>query len=558
MAYLDYRYRKFDAMKESIEEVAKNSFLECYRQLQILSSSTDTAILIEKIVQFLNSVPSEERPYPSEEFAIIIFLYFHHLFAKSLYRGCSSLSNDSDVFMKFRVAISNQSLQTDLGHLLTVIQVAAQNPCLTAEGIKISDVGSHLDSLRLEKVDDASMRDVVVETSELSNVMKDILNTKPDKLFYRILADEGLSVSSWRSFVSNIEKESNRISAVSPNATIVIFVDELNTASCLGLVSEAFLTHSMDGRLLPENLFFVGAINPLRAATADDKRRATDFSRYGSLENENEDYLAAAPYIVKPLMPCMKSLLKDYPNLTSNEEHEFLIEYFKLNIDIQSPEGLSSTEKSLWIQRCSNFYNHAIDIIVKSQNLVRSYRSALPRVYMSIRNLIRATQMLLSLLDGRFNLPTDRTRGTNDGKDFKRIFLPDYSVESDRIELSIVDRRMRELHDALYMTIAVTYMFQLSSQGHAQTNSNFADLRSDFMVKIELDIRKYLPSFIGFKATIYRSLDHLYSYAIKSIPSGLAKTNALMENFYSIVLCSMNRIPLLISGPPGKFYCFIS
>jgi DNA polymerase III delta prime subunit len=51
------------------------------------------------------------------------------------------------------------------------------------------------------------------------------------------------------------------------------------------------------------------------------------------------------------------------------------------------------------------------------------------------------------------------------------------------------------------------------------------------------------------KIVIAASLTHLFSCA--NIPQGLAHTIALKENLYCVVLCAINKWPLLITGPPG-------
>ncbi|CAF4437022.1 unnamed protein product, partial [Adineta steineri] len=43
---------------------------------------------------------------------------------------------------------------------------------------------------------------------------------------------------------------------------IVVFFDEVNTASCLGLFKEMFMDRTLHGKNLPENIFFTAAINP--------------------------------------------------------------------------------------------------------------------------------------------------------------------------------------------------------------------------------------------------------------------------------------------------------
>jgi hypothetical protein len=45
---------------------------------------------------------------------------------------------------------------------------------------------------------------------------------------------------------------------LSGKAVVCVFIDELNTAGCLGMINEAFLSHSLDGISLPDNIFFCG------------------------------------------------------------------------------------------------------------------------------------------------------------------------------------------------------------------------------------------------------------------------------------------------------------
>jgi hypothetical protein len=45
------------------------------------------------------------------------------------------------------------------------------------------------------------------------------------------------------------------------------------------------------------------------------------------------------------------------------------------------------------------------------------------------------------------------------------------------------------------------------------------------------------------------NLGDIYLYMAVTI--GIAATSALKENFYSIILASMNGMPVLITGPPG-------
>ena len=47
--------------------------------------------------------------------------------------------------------------------------------------------------------------------------------------------------------------------------TITIFLDEVNTASCMGLFKEIVIDHSICGERLPANVVVIAACNPARS-----------------------------------------------------------------------------------------------------------------------------------------------------------------------------------------------------------------------------------------------------------------------------------------------------
>ena len=526
-------------------------------------NSFDINRIHTEIIYFLTNITEDLL----NDFTIIIVLYFYNLFQNSLYQNCEFLNN---LFQNVCIIINGNNLEQTYIIILNLIK---NQPYLSAEGLTINNIEIYINSLKVENNEIIETK-CYLELIDYQNFYENLLNYQPKKLFYRKLADEGLTVTIWREFIQFICNESLIISKLNANATIVIFIDELNTANALGLITEAFLTHSIDGKPLPLNLFFVGAINPFRQATLMEKKTTIDFSKIGFNNNNNNnnnnndnnnnnhnvhnnycedesvDYLACAPYIVKPLSSSMSLLTMDFPNLTLNGEKQFLLDYFHNTVHISCPIGYPD---EIWMYYWLDFCNKAVNMIINAQNLVRSYN--IPRVYMSIRNLIRATHLFQSLADETFNIPTNRIRGNdilNSGTDYARIFLPlfhkNQSNNSNEIDF---DKKIDELNYALIMTIAVTYLFQLPSAGHVHLNNSLTDLRSKFindMNDFNQNKMNNIPN-NDFKVIITSSLEHLFSYA--TIPKGLAKTNALMENFYTIILCAMNRIPLLITGPPG-------
>ena len=62
-----------------------------------------------------------------------------------------------------------------------------------------------------------------------------------------------------------------------PNIEVVVFFDELNTSSCLGLFKEMFMDGTLHGTNIPKNIFFTAAINPLIKIEENGQVHRRDF-----------------------------------------------------------------------------------------------------------------------------------------------------------------------------------------------------------------------------------------------------------------------------------------
>ena len=92
--------------------------------------------------------------------------------------------------------------------------------------------------------------------TELKEFLYLVCESEPASLYHRKLADDSLNKNTFRNFIKQVENDTPLLPAT---AVICVFLDELNTANCLGMVSETFLSHSLDGIQLPPNIFFCGA-----------------------------------------------------------------------------------------------------------------------------------------------------------------------------------------------------------------------------------------------------------------------------------------------------------
>lgn len=386
--------------------------------------------------------------------------------------------------------------------------------------------------------------------SDLTDFLTRIVVSPPFSQYHRILADEGLTAARWRSFLTDIISSSERLlstSASSASSVICIFVDELNTAGCLGMITEAFISHCLDGVPLPHNMFFVGAINPLRGSSAPPG--SVDFTKPNigvCEEDDSTDYLAMAPYIVRQLSPSMHSIKLQYPNLDKKGEEYFLREHLQMHLVVSKPTGVSARQ---WGEKMRRFSSDAVNTIIAAQELVRKYE--VPRAYMSIRNLVRCSLLLSWLIN--FSVPTKGgADGTGNTSDHENIFLPPLDGHESGSESESEENVLRDtMQRSLIMAVCVTYWLQLPSHGHVLAGKAKEDLRERFLKDISRHTNRMgvEQSILNWKNTINESLKNLFSFA--NVPRGLAHTTALKENFYCVVLASINKIPLLITGPPG-------
>ncbi|CAF4718490.1 unnamed protein product, partial [Rotaria sp. Silwood1] len=104
---------------------------------------------------------------------------------------------------------------------------------------------------------------------------------------------------------------------------LVVFFDELNTSSCLGLFKEIFIDRTLQGVRLPKNIFFTAAINP-------------------ALDKPNQDNLVhRLDYLVHKLPGSLEHLKVSYGALEPKTVNDYItqkVAKFDLNFSIESEQ----------------------------------------------------------------------------------------------------------------------------------------------------------------------------------------------------------------------------
>ena len=163
----------------------------------------------------------------------------------------------------------------------------------------------HLRNL-LEEVHLSNLRQEVQSLSikTFIDIFKDYLfETQEKPLFYRLLLHPGITEEQLEEFMFPMSQLARALSEVE----IVVFFDEVNTSSCLGLFKEMFMDGTLYGSDLPKNIFFTAAINPLMKISD----RKTQVHR-------ND-------FVVHDLPQAMKDLIVGYGALESRTLGDYIV-----------------------------------------------------------------------------------------------------------------------------------------------------------------------------------------------------------------------------------------
>lgn len=172
------------------------------------------------------------------------------------------------------------------------------------------------------------------------NIFREYLfHSQVKPLFYRLLLHPGISEEQLVEFVEPIAQLARELK----NTEIVVFFDEVNTASCLGLFKEIFMDGTLHGQAIPKNIFFTSAINPFTQV------------------QEASTQVHRIDYIVHDLPQALKCLQVSYGPLESSTLASYIFE--KIKMFTVNSAGNSKTKVALE----SYVQDKLADAILKAQ-----------------------------------------------------------------------------------------------------------------------------------------------------------------------------------------------
>lgn len=299
---------------------------------------------------------------------------------------------------------------------------------------------------------------------------------------------------------------------------IVAFFDELNTApeSTLALAKEVFLDGTLDGDILPRNIFWTAAINPDSCMQAHrlgyDSAAPPAHAPPGppaTAPQRDPDEVDRADFVVRPLPVSLTHLLLDYRSLTESQERDFLTAYLR-GEGCGADDALRVPDAAVAPPTLdAKFAQILRTLILHGQDFIRGAR--LWRTHVSIRDMLRAVKLYRTLL-----LPEHRD-----------IFLPDATMTG-------LDCEAQLRWFACIVAISLSYLFRLPP-----------DLRAAYAQRVDDRIAS-LGADLRCVQVVSLALDKLF--ALTSIPEGIARCTALQENLYACVVCLVANVPLNITG----------
>lgn len=223
------------------------------------------------------------------------------------------------------------------------------------------------------------------------------------------------------------------------------------------------------------------------------------------MHEKNLDAWHSPHYIVQELHPTLDFLKWDYGALDEVQERKYVEAKLQL-----LQQNMSQVEVS-----------YLSDLIVKSHTQLRTYAAE------HIQTLLPENEKSSALKLARCCVSQ---------RDIQRVFLfyEKWKQIYKNNELSYPEDID---HHAVFVAIGLVYYMRL--------NHEYRVKYEEFLKNYNIFSQK--PTFL----TVWKcSLDWMIKDA--DIPAGIAKTDALKENFFAIVMCCITQTPLIITGIPGS------
>ena len=270
-----------------------------------------------------------------------------------------------------------------------------------------------------------------------------------------------------------------------------IFLDEINTCNSLGLITEIMCNHTYLGKKINDNFIFIGACNPYRLLTK--KMRESGLIYYNMKEDNKLNNLV---YTVNPLPHSLLNFVFDFGSLQNDDEEKYIRNTI---IEIISQFDSKKLINNIKEDDLSKMKIVIIETIVICHNFIRDKYDESSVSMREIR---------------RFGI-------------FFEFFMRYFEK---------IDCSKKKMLYSLNITLYLCYYLRINDKNYRyqlafKLNSFFDN--NNFLKIPEFEIKKITNQM------------HIEKNR------GIALNRALRENLFTIFICIINKIPLIIVGKPG-------
>ncbi|EAR87838.2 AAA domain, dynein subfamily protein (macronuclear) [Tetrahymena thermophila SB210] len=300
--------------------------------------------------------------------------------------------------------------------------------------------------------------------------------------------------------VTKLIEESIEISQKN-NQKVVVFFDEVNTNKLVSsLFKEIIVDRHIYGEPIPSNVIPIAAINPYKLKS-EQQKKMIDIQIHGGIKKEMVKKIKNTDleYSVEPIPESMYSFIWNFDKLQLEDEKKYISQILQTKYNEKKKKQIYKI-----------FADEELDLISKgifeSQIFLREkmgYQSAC-----SLRDVSRFTKLLFWFIK--------------------------FLTKCRQFELKILDKDFQST--CLYLSFYINYCVRLP----------LINQRKQYLYKLS-------EIFQENRLQIWKKIDDVSTYLINQteVPRGIVKNTALKQNVFTLFVSIMNKIPVVLIGPPG-------
>ena len=378
------------------------------------------------------------------------------------------------------------------------------------------------------------------DNMKILNIHSGITNKEiNDFIFEKTKANNNKSIIE-EALELNVEEEKKKLEYLDKKKIynpkkLWVFLDEINTCNCMGLISELICKHSCNGIPLPDNIVIIGACNPYRLS----KINSMDGLHF---KNEIINPSSNLVYTVNPLPHSLLNYVINFGSLSPEDEKKYIINiikepienYYLQALEKNNAEDINSFSFFTFFENIFGF-NQKTKIIKRKYDIndlsERKKKECINLTNIASKSIIFAQNFIRNIID----ISSVSLREIRRFSVFYDYFVK-YLFKKKEIESMNNLKEYNIFKYSVILSIYICYYF------HIKKREN----RKEFCTKMNEFLESFKLNFLDIpKQEIKYIIDNI------TLPQGIAKNEALVNNLFTLFVCVTSKIPLFIIGKPG-------